>query len=146
MTNPASEYVAEIRELLEQRAAATRAKDVDGATALLAEDVVTFDVVEPLRHVGAESVRERAAAWFATFDGPIGYEMHDLRVAVDEQVAFASCVYKVSGKLQAGDELGMWVRATFCFHRSDNEWKITHEHDSVPFDPSTGQASLDLEP
>jgi uncharacterized protein (TIGR02246 family) len=146
MTSPASEYVAEIKELLERRAAATRAKDVDGATALFAHDVVTFDVVEPLQHLGVESVRQRAADWFASFDGPIGYELHDVRVAVEEHVAFASCVYKVSGKLQAGDELGMWVRATFCFHRIDGEWRITHEHDSVPFDPATGQASLDLSP
>jgi uncharacterized protein (TIGR02246 family) len=146
MTGPASEYVAEIRALLEQRAAATRAKDVDGATAMFAEDVVTFDVVEPLQRVGVKSVRERTRNWFATFDGAIGYEMHDVRVAADEQVAFASCVYRVSGKLHAGDELGMWVRATFCLHRHHGEWRITHEHDSVPFDPATGQASIDLEP
>jgi uncharacterized protein (TIGR02246 family) len=146
MTGPASAHVHEIRELLEERAAATREKDVDGATALFAHEVVTFDVVEPLQHVGVESVRERTAAWFSTFDGPIGYDLHDVRVAADEQIAFASCVYRVSGKLQAGDELGMWVRATFGFHRLEGEWKITHEHDSVPFDPSTGQASLDLEP
>ena len=146
MTHPASEYVAEIRELLDQRAAATRAKDVDGATALFADDVVTFDVVAPLKHVGAERVRQRTRDWFATFDGPIGYELHDVRVAVDEHVAFASCVYKVSGKLYSGDELGMWVRATFCFHQIDGEWRITHEHDSVPFDPSTGQALTALEP
>ena len=146
MTSPSSEYVAAIRELLEQRAAATRARDVDGATAMFAEDVVTFDVVDPLQHMGVDSVRRRTAEWFATFDGPIGYEMHDLRIAADEQVAFASCVYRVSGKLQVGEELGMSVRATFCLHRVDNEWRITHEHDSVPFDPATGKALLDLEP
>jgi ketosteroid isomerase-like protein len=93
-----------------------------------------------------ESVRERTGAWFAQFDGPIGYELHDVRVAADEHVAFGSYIYRVSGKLRSGDELGMSVRATLCFHRIDGEWRITHEHDSVPFDPSTGQASLDLEP
>lgn len=146
MSAPSSTHVAEIRELLEQRAAATRVKDVDGATAHFAHEVVTFDVVEPLVHVGVESVRQRTRDWFATFDGAIGYELHDVRIAADEHVAFASCLYRVSGKLHAGDELGMWVRATFCFHRIDGSWQITHEHDSVPFDPSTGQASLDLEP
>ena len=146
MTEPASAYVAEIRELLDARAAATRARDVEGATAAFAHDVVTFDVVEPLRYVGVDAVRKRTAAWFATFDGPIGYELHDVRVAADEHVAFASCCYRVSGKLESGDELGMWVRATFCFHRIEGEWRITHEHDSVPFDPATGQALLDLEP
>ena len=146
MTEPTSTYVSEIKELLERRAAATRAKDVDGATAMFADDVVTFDVVEPLVHLGVQSVRQRTTDWFATFDGSIGYELHDVRVAADEHVAFASCLYRVSGKLHAGEELGMWVRATFCLHRIDGEWQITHEHDSVPFDPATGKASLDLEP
>lgn len=146
MNAPASTHVAEIKDLLEQRAAATRAKDIDGATALFAHDVVTFDVVEPLLHIGVESVRQRTTDWFATFDGSIGYELHDMRVAADEHVAFASCLYRVSGKLHAGEELGMWVRATFCLHRIDGKWQITHEHDSVPFDPATGKASLDLEP
>ena len=145
MSAPTSSYVAEIRDLLEQRAAATRAKDADGATAMFAHEVVTFDVVAPLQHVGVESVRQRTRDWFATFDGAIGYEMHDLRVAADEHVAFASCVYQVSGTLHSGDELGMSVRATFCLHRIDGEWRITHEHDSVPFDPSTEKALTDLE-
>jgi ketosteroid isomerase-like protein len=146
MTGRSSTHVHEIRDLLDGRAAATRKKDVDGALAHYAHEVVTFDVVEPLEHVGIESVRERIASWFATFDGPIGYDLHDVRIAADEHVGFASCLYKVSGTLQAGEELGMWVRATFGFHRIEGEWRITHEHDSVPFDPSTGQASLDLEP
>lgn len=141
-----SAHVAEIKALLEERAAATRAKDVDGAMAHYAHEVVTFDVVAPLLQVGIDGVRERAAAWFATFDGPIGYELHDVRVAADEQVGFASCVYKVSGTLTAGEELGMWVRATFGFHRIEGEWQITHEHDSVPFDGATGQALTDLAP
>ena len=55
-------------------------------------------------------------------------------------------LYRVSGTLASGDELGMWNRATFCFRKIDGEWRITHEHDSVPFDPETGQASTTLEP
>ena len=137
---------AEIRDLLEHRAAATRARDADGATAAFAPDVLTFDVVNPMQHVGAESVRPRTEQWFSSFRGPIGYEMRDVSIAAGDDVAFAHLLYRVSGTLASGDELGMWNRATFCFQKIDGAWKIVHEHDSVPFDPATGQASTDLEP
>ena len=40
----------------------------------------------------------------------------------------------------------MWVRTTVCFRKIDGTWLITHEHNSVPFNPETGKASLDLAP
>jgi ketosteroid isomerase-like protein len=40
----------------------------------------------------------------------------------------------------------MWIRSTTCFRKFDGEWKVVHEHNSVPFDPATGTAALDLEP
>lgn len=137
---------AAIRELIEQRAAATRAKDADAATAAFTQDVLTYDVVDPLRRVGVDSVADRARAWFGNFDGPIGYEIRDLAVRASGDVGFAHCLYRVSGHLRSGDELGMWNRATFCLQHIDGSWKIVHEHDSVPFDPATGQASTGLEP
>jgi len=35
----------------------------------------------------------------------------------------------------------MWVRATLCCRRSDGQWLITHDHESVPYDPTSGQGS-----
>ena len=136
----------EIRELIERRAAATRDKDAAAATAPFSSDVLTFDVVNPLQHVGVDSVRPRTEEWFSSFIGPIGYEMRDVQVTAGDDVGFAHLMYRVSGTLASGDELGMWNRATFCFRKIDGEWRITHEHDSVPFDPETGLASTKLEP
>ena len=137
---------AEIRQLMERRAAATRAKDADAATAAFADDVLTFDVVNPLQHRGVGSVRERTTQWFETFDGPIGYEMRHVEISASDDSGFAYCLYRVSGTLTSDDELEMWVRATFCFRKLDSGWRIVHEHDSVPFDPTTGMASLGLKP
>jgi ketosteroid isomerase-like protein len=69
---------AEIRALIDQQARAVRAKDVDGSLSGYAPDVLLFDVVDPLRSMGADAARERLAAWFASFRGPIGYELRDL--------------------------------------------------------------------
>ncbi|HET6763914.1 MAG TPA: SgcJ/EcaC family oxidoreductase [Longimicrobiaceae bacterium] len=137
---------AEIRALIEARVQAVRGKDVDGATAYFSADVVSFDVVGPLYRDGAAGVRERAAEWFGSFDGPIGYQVGEVHVTAGDDVAFAHYLYRVSATLKAGGSVEMWVRTTLCCARRSGGWEIVHEHQSVPFDPATGRASLDLEP
>lgn len=36
--------------------------------------------------------------------------------------------------------------ATLGCRRIDGRWLIVHDHESVPFDPASGQALIDLEP
>ena len=129
---------AQVRALIEKRVAAVRAKDVD--------DMVIFDVVEPLQREGAEGVRERAKAWFSSFEGPIDYEMRDLVVAASGDVAFSHSLNRYSGAITTGGRIDMWVRATACYRKVDGERRGTHEHSSVPFDPQTRLASLGLKP
>src|SRR3954470_5744565 len=131
MTDTVSE--AAIRKVLDRRVAATRIKDAEGAADAFVDDVLTFDVVDPLQRVGKQSVRERARDWFASFDGPVGYDVKDLTGRASGDVGFAHCLYRVSGRRHSGDELVMWNRATFCFQQVSGEWQIVHEHDSVPF-------------
>src|SRR5205823_2973346 len=71
----------EIRRLFDGWAGAIRARDVDGSLASWAPDVVAFDLIAPLRYRGADAVRKRLADWFASFAGPVGYEVGDLRGA-----------------------------------------------------------------
>jgi len=122
-------------------------KDLAGATAANASDIATFDVLPPLRNRGAEGIRERTQRWFDGYPEAPGYEIHDLHVVVGSgDAAFAYYVYHVSGTLATGDEVDMWVRATLGLRKQDGDWRIVHEHDSVPFDPESGQALIDLRP
>jgi ketosteroid isomerase-like protein len=61
-------------------------------------------------------------------------------------VGFCWFVYHVSGTLKTGGEIDMWVRATLGLERTDGGWQIVHDHESVPFDPATGQAEIGLSP
>jgi uncharacterized protein (TIGR02246 family) len=137
---------AEIRALIEQQAEAIRAKDIDGCLSSYAPDVLLFDVVNPLLSRGSEAARKRLAAWFASFAGPIGYEVRDLAIAAGDDVAFCHSVKHVSATTAKGQSLDMWWRATICLRKVDGAWQVTHEHASVPFDAASGRASLDLEP
>jgi ketosteroid isomerase-like protein len=137
---------AAIRGMIDAKLVATRAKDAVRATACFAPGALSFDVVDPLRYVGAETIRDRAEAWFSTFRGPIGFELRDLRLAVGDGVAFAHSLNHVSGTLTDGRQLDMWWRETICFEKIQDQWLITHAHDSVPFNTETGRPSLGPKP
>jgi uncharacterized protein (TIGR02246 family) len=137
---------AEIRALIEAQAEAISAKDVDGSVASYAPDVLLFDVVNPLRSTGSEGAHKRLAEWFASFQGPIGYELRDLAITAADDVAFCHGLKRVRAITAGGQRLDMWWRATICYRKVDGAWQVTHEHASVPFDAASGRASLDLEP
>jgi ketosteroid isomerase-like protein len=137
---------SKIRELLDAWVQALRSGDVDAIVSRQAPDVVSFDVVDPLRYVGIDETRRRAEAWLSSFQGPVGLEMRDLSVTVGEDVAFAHSLNRVSGRVAGGQPIAMWLRSTVCFRKIDGSWTVTHQHNSVPFDGESGQASLDLKP
>lgn len=137
----------EIRTLVERRAEAVRARDVDGAMANVARDVLVFEVVDPLQYVGRDAVRNRLEEWFASYqDGPFGYEVMNLSITAGDEVAFCNCINEVRGTRTDGQEIEMRWRATTCFRKIDGTWIVTHEHASDPFHPETGMASIDLAP
>jgi len=137
---------AEIRALYADWAKAIRAKDIEGSLAHYARDVLAFDLIDPLRYVGSDAVRERLEQWFSSFDGPIGYENRDLSVTEGDDVAFAHSLNHVDATTTAGQKIDMWWRATVCFRKLDGRWMVVHSHTSVPFDMASGQASVGLRP
>jgi ketosteroid isomerase-like protein len=66
-----------IRQRIEDAVKALRAKDIDGVTSLYAPNIVSFDIVPPLRYVGAHNKRRAWEEAFAAYTGPFAYEVHD---------------------------------------------------------------------
>jgi ketosteroid isomerase-like protein len=136
----------EIRALMDRIATACRAKDRAALIANYATDVVAFDLLDPLRYEGSEAVGDRAEAWFSSFEGSFDYETKDLKIAAASEVAFCDSLNHVNGKKTDGQKIDMWWRATICAQKLGGQWKVTHAHNSVPFDMNTGKASLDIKP
>jgi uncharacterized protein (TIGR02246 family) len=137
---------AEIRALIDHRIAAVRAKDAAALTASHAPDVLAFDLIPPLRYRGLAALRQRAQEWFASFQGPLDYEISELEIAAGDDVAFCHGLHRVSGTRTDGQKIEMWWRATTGFRKADGRWVITHEHSSEPFDMTSGKALIDLKP
>ena len=53
---------------------------------------------------------------------------HDRR-----DVAFSHSLNRMHGTKTDGAKADLWFRQTFGFQRIKGEWKIAHEHESVPF-------------
>jgi uncharacterized protein (TIGR02246 family) len=138
---------SELRRLIDDRMRAIRAKDADATLESYVPGVLAFDLIDPLRYAGRDAVAERLRAWFSQFrEGPIGFETRDLELAVGEDVAFCHGLNHVDAATTDGRPIDMWWRATTCFRKLDGEWRVVHEHSSVPFDMESGRASLGLKP
>lgn len=144
-TQPANDE-ADIRQRIDKWTAAILASDLDGLMSIYAPDVVSFDLDPPLGYMGAEAKRKRWGSVFAMYERLLGYEVRDFTLTLDENVAFGHSLNRVTGTLKDGNRTDFWLRWTTCFRKIDGNWLIAHEQLSVPCDPASGKALLDLVP
>jgi ketosteroid isomerase-like protein len=133
----------QIRRQIDAFAKAFRAKDIDGVMSLYAPAIVTFDLVPPLQY---HACRKPWQKTFASYEGAMDYEIHNLCITTGEDVAFSHSLNRMGGTMKNGQKTEVWVRWTACFREINGSWLITHEHVSVPADLESGLALLDLEP
>jgi ketosteroid isomerase-like protein len=135
-----------VGDCIESWSRSLRAKDLDGVMSHYVEGALAFDLAPPLQHRGDE-IRKGLEAWFPTWDGPIGYELRDLVVAATSEIAFAHGLARLTGMRTDGERTDVWFRTTVCLSRLGAEWKIVHEHSSVPFYmDGSYRAAVDLHP
>ncbi len=137
---------AEIRRVIESGIEAIHDKNIEGVISLYAQEVVSFDIVPPLRYVGADAFRKPWEEVFSSFQGPIGYEIADLSITVGGDVAFTYSLNRISGTMNNGLRTDLWLRWTACWRRINGRWLIVHHHNSVPVDLETGRAVVSLKP
>ncbi|MCW1925288.1 nuclear transport factor 2 family protein [Luteolibacter arcticus] len=135
---------SEITALVDSWAEGIRTKDVEAVANFFTDDPVGFYLAPPLQ--ADEPLRENLTEWFATFDGPIGYEVKELAISASGEVAWCHALNHLTGTRTDGERTDLWFRLTLGFKRSGDHWKIAHAHESVPFlMDGSGKASLDLE-
>jgi len=137
---------AAIQGLLDDCIRSLRDKNIEGIMSIYAQEVVSFDIVPPLRYIGADAFRKVWEEVFFVYQGPIDYEMHDLHITVGDDVAFTHSLNRISGTLNTGQKTDLWLRWTACFRKINGTWLIVHHQNSVPVDLEHGKAVLDLKP
>ena len=124
---------AVLRRRIDDLAQAIRDRDIDRLMSFYSRDVTVFDVRPPLDLRGVGVYRLNFERMFGMFEGPLSFELENLRVVSGEPAAFCHYLGPVAGTRPGGRRTsGYWVRGTTCFERRDGEWLITHEHISMP--------------
>lgn len=137
----------EIRAIIEGTVQACRDGDVEALLKSYAKDMLAFDLIEPLQYRGADEVGRRAAEWLSSFKGGIQYDLAELKITAGDTAAFCHSLNHVHGtKVDDGQAIDMWWRATLGFEKKEGQWRVTHSHTSVPFNMETGKASMGLKP
>ena len=125
-----------------------RAKDAGKVVSCLAPGNVMFVLAPPLQHKSGPSPDKKGVEeWFASFRGPLGFEVRDLVVVAGAEVAFCHSLNHLTGTKNDGERADYWFRETLGFRKLAGKWKITHDHESVPVHmDGSGRAAFDLEP
>ena len=114
----------EIRELIENWAAAVRSKDMEGALAHHADDIVMFDVPLPLQSRGMDEYRKTWELFFATNrGGPGSFELTDVRITAGDTIAYCHGLLKIFDST---------ARLTMGLRKEGGQWLVAHEHHSYP--------------
>ena len=136
---------ADIRAILEDLSAAYRTKDAQAIGRHYAPGARIADLAPPLLRHGFHP--EGIQTWLDGWHGPVDIATRDVVVDVDGALAVAHGLQHVRTRTRSGEDAAWWSRVTRTFARTPAGWRITHEHDSVPFHmDGSFRAAVDLEP
>jgi uncharacterized protein (TIGR02246 family) len=116
----------EIRAIVENWAKAVRQQDMDRVLAHHTDDVLMFDVPEPLQSKGIEEYRKTWELFFDNSPGGEGsFDVTELQITAGETVAFCHALVKIFDST---------VRVTIGLRKEGGQWSIAHEHHSYPIE------------
>ena len=120
-------------------------KDAAALLAHDAPDILSYDLAPPLRSVGSDLAGVQA--WFATWDGPIDCELHEVSIATGDGIAISTGLNRMRGTKTDGVRVDLWFRTTTGYRKIADRWQVVHDHASVPFYmDGSDRAALDLKP
>ena len=136
----------EIRASVGSWVKAVVARDIEAIMSHYAPDVVSFDAILALQFKGRDAYRRHWEACLDMCAGEMAFDVHELAVATDRDVAFCHYLLTCGAINEQGEKQVGWMRATVCYRAIGDRWLIVHEHFSAPFDMESGKALLELKP
>jgi uncharacterized protein (TIGR02246 family) len=124
----------QIRALIEAWADAVRRHDLPAILAHHEPDMIMFDVPPPLQSRGMDEYRKTWDLFFKYHTPQQAFDIEELAVTAGEDVAFAVAIMRCGSATTSGPPVpdGFPFRLTIGLKKTGGEWRITHEHHSVP--------------
>jgi uncharacterized protein (TIGR02246 family) len=121
-----------IRDLLEQWAAAVRARDLPAILAHHSLDFLMFDVPLPFESRGLKAYEETWRLFYSSQPEPVAFDIKRMEIVTGEDVAFASAHMQCAETGEDGQRRPLDFRLTVGLRKVKGHWTIVHEHHSVP--------------
>jgi len=121
-----------IRKLIDDWAAAVRAKDIDAVLAHHSPDILMFDVPPPFESRGIEAYRETWDLFYPMQPAPIAFDILGMDIVAGTEVAFVAAHMQCEEIGSGGKRSKLDFRLTMGLCKIDGRWTILHEHHSVP--------------
>lgn len=115
----------QIRQLLDEWAAAVRDHDLDAVVQNRSPDIVMFDVPPPLQVKGMEAYKDTWRFYFGD-EGSRLFELRETHIAVGGDVAWVRATLRCTTSPEPAGRLTMGLR------KIDGRWIVEHEHHSFP--------------
>jgi ketosteroid isomerase-like protein len=121
-----------VRDLMDSSAKAIREKDIGALMSHYAPEIVTFDLMLELQVKGVAAYRKNFESWFGSVKGPIDYDVAELTISKSDDLALCHYLAHVRSTRTNGEKNDYWVRVTSGCRKTGGQWKIAHEHVSIP--------------
>ncbi len=131
---------AEIRSLMSRWSAALAARDLDKMFLDYAPHVVLFDAIPPYKVEGVENIKQVWKNCLPYFPQQFSSEHKDVVIHVDGNVAIMHALHHFDSHEKDHPCCQSWLRVTVGYRKLDGQWKVVHEHVSIPFNPMNNQA------
>jgi uncharacterized protein (TIGR02246 family) len=124
----------QIKALIETWADAVRRHDLSGILAHHEQDIVMFDVPPPLQSRGMDEYKKTWDLFFRYHEPSQAFDIEELAVTAGKNVAFAVAIMRCGSSTASGppQEGGFLFRLTIGLRKVNGDWRIAHEHHSVP--------------
>ena len=119
---------SQIKALIEAWADAVRRHDLPGVLAHHDPDIVMFDLPPPLQSRGLEEYKQTWDLFFQYHKPSKAFDIDELAITAGQDVAFAVAIMRCGSGVQGEFPF----RLTMGLRHMDGEWRITHEHHSLP--------------
>lgn len=136
----------QVRASLDSWHSSMLAQDLDKVLSMYTRDLVSYDAILKLQIRGLDAYAAHWNECMAFCPSDMIFEIHDPEISVDGDLALVHFLARCGGTNEEGQEETGWMRTTQCWRRNDGDWKIAHEHLSIPFDPKSGQMLHDATP
>ena len=135
-----NEVALEVLHQIELWDLAVVGKGIDTLVDQCAQDISMFDISCQLEGVNAYKTEWDKVSPYLNDNMQI--TRRDIKLYTSEDLAILHCYSKVENTALQAQLQMPWCRTTLCLQKKNGQWRVVHQHISMPINMATGKAVM----